>query len=93
MSGATNGSTLTVIGREGCHLCEEATRIVRRVAADLGLRVRERDVDDSPELGRYSDLVPVVLIDDDLHQYWRIDEQQLRDALSPSARRRRWRGR
>lgn len=76
------GRVLTVIGRPGCHLCVDAERIVERVAADLGLAVVHRRVDEDPELARFGDLVPVVLIDGEPHQHWRIDEARLRSALT-----------
>ena len=93
MNNPTNGATLTVISRVDCHLCDEARRIVRLVAKDLALVVLERDVDECEELQKYTDLVPVVLIGDDPHQHWRIDERQLRAALLPPAKGRWWRRR
>ncbi len=73
---------LTLITRPGCHLCEDARDVVRRVAEDTGVGWVERNVDDDPELrARYTDEVPVVLVDGAQHTFWHVDEQRLRSAL------------
>ena len=70
---------LTLISRDGCHLCEEAERVLDRIGAPW-----ERvDVDDSIELVRdYGDRVPVLLLDGREHGYWRIEEDRLRRDLA-----------
>lgn len=79
---------ITLIGRDGCHLCDDAREVVRRVADDTGTDWAEVSVDDDPDLRReYSEQVPVVLVDGAQHTFWRVDEQRLRDALTG---RRRW---
>ena len=49
-------------------------------SARLWLQVRDVDADPA-DLARWSDKVPVVLLDDVEHAYWRIDERVLRSAL------------
>lgn len=72
-----------LIGRRGCHLCDEARDVVRRVTAELGTSFTEVDVDTDDELrAAYSDQVPVVLVDGRQHDFWRVDERRLRAALS-----------
>jgi hypothetical protein len=79
---------LTLIGREGCHLCDEARAVVAVVAAETGAGWEERDVDADPEWAlEYGDRVPVLLLDGQEHAYWRVDETRLRAAL---AGQRRW---
>ena len=68
--------------RRGCSLCDAAKPAVARAAADAGVAFEVRDVDADPEdLARWSDRVPVVLLDGELHAYWRVDEASLRRAL------------
>ena len=75
-------STVVLVTRAGCTLCAEAEPVVARAAADAGVPLEVRDVDASPDdLRRWSDKVPVVLLDDVEHAYWRIDEKVLRKAL------------
>jgi hypothetical protein len=51
-------------GRPGCHLCEEARAVIRRVAAVHPLALSERNIEESDELLRaYLERIPVVCID------------------------------
>ena len=74
--------TVTLIGKPGCHLCDDAREVVLRVAADLGSAVEERDITQDAELHRqYWEQIPVVLVDGAQHDFWRVDEGRLRRAL------------
>ncbi|WAL39066.1 glutaredoxin family protein [Brevibacterium sp. BRM-1] len=73
---------LTLITREGCHLCAEAAPIVAQEAAARGLSVAVRDVDADPDLlARYDWEVPVVLIGGRQHSFHRVDRRRLAAAL------------
>jgi glutaredoxin len=73
---------ITLLGKPGCHLCDEARAVVARVAEDLGVPWEERSILDDEELmAEYSEEIPVVLIDGRQHTFWRVDEQRLRAAL------------
>jgi Glutaredoxin-like domain (DUF836) len=73
---------VTLLTRPGCHLCADARAVVARVAADLGVPWEERDVTASADdLARYSDMIPVTLIDGVQHDFWRVSEERLRAAL------------
>jgi glutaredoxin len=72
-----------LLARDGCHLCDDARRLVERVTAAAGVRWTETDVDADPGLrAEFGDLVPVVRVDGKEIGYWRIDEGRLRRALS-----------
>ena len=60
-----------VYTRIGCHLCEEAERVVRSEQAAGGFRLELVDIDRDPELvRRYGVRVPVVAVDgQDLFEY------------------------
>jgi glutaredoxin len=74
--------TVELLAREGCHLCDDARRLVQRVAAETGTGWTEIDVDTDPRLrAEFGDLVPVVRVDGKELGYWRIDEAKLRRAL------------
>ena len=62
---------VTLYTRAGCHLCEEAERVVRAEQADGGFRLELVDIDRDPELvRRYGVRVPVVAVDgQDLFEY------------------------
>ena len=78
---------VTLYGRAGCHLCEEARAVVARVCADLGEDFVEVDIDTDPALlDRYGEEIPVTLVDGWQHDFWRVDEQRLRAALTGTGR-------
>ena len=41
---------ITLIGRPGCHLCDDARAVVEQVATELDVGWEERSMDDDPEL-------------------------------------------
>jgi glutaredoxin len=55
---------LTLYTRTGCHLCEEAERVLRAEQAAAGFGLELVDIDRDPELARrYGVRVPVVAVD------------------------------
>jgi glutaredoxin len=80
---APSDHQVTLITRAGCHLCEDAEQLLRRLAGELAFGYREVDVDASPVLqDEFSDRVPVILIDGKEHGYWRVEEPRFRRALA-----------
>jgi hypothetical protein len=75
---------VTLLGKPGCHLCDDAREALTRVLADFpGVAFQERSILDDPELlDAYAEEIPVVLIDDRVHTIWRVDEARLRRALA-----------
>ncbi|GAA6524871.1 glutaredoxin family protein [Intrasporangium sp. DVR] len=73
---------VTLIGRPGCHLCDEAKVVIERVTSELGVAWEERSIDDDAELrSAYAEQIPVTLVDGRRHDFWRVDEARLRAAL------------
>jgi len=84
---------LTLIGKSGCHLCDEARVTVNAVvgvfraeytgvARHIQVNLVEHDILVDEELwNKYSEEVPVLLINGKVHNYWRIDPVRLRGAL------------
>jgi glutaredoxin len=73
---------VTLLSRPGCHLCEAARAVIARVAGELGIPWTERDITASQEdLRQYAEMIPVTLIDGVQHDFWRVDETRLRQAL------------
>ncbi|MDQ6649220.1 MAG: glutaredoxin family protein [Actinomycetota bacterium] len=74
---------LTLLTRPDCELCDEARRVLARVAAELGVPWDERDITASlADQVEYADRVPVILLDGVEHGYWRVEEARLRAALA-----------
>ncbi len=63
---------VTVIGRESCHLCDDATDLIESVLTDFhNVSLEKRLVEESSEwLEFYTDKVPVILIEGVEHGYW-----------------------
>ena len=76
--------TVTLIGKPGCHLCDDARAVVTEVLEGrAGVVLVERSIFDDAELhDRYWDEIPVVLIDDAVHTIYRVDAERLRAALA-----------
>ena len=76
-------TALTLIGKPGCHLCDDAREVVTRVLADFpDVSVDEVSIlDDEVLFERHVEEIPVVLIDGAVHTFWRVDEARLRAAL------------
>jgi len=73
---------VTLLSRPGCHLCEQAREVIERVTGELGATWSERDITLSEqELRDYGEMIPVTLIDGAQHDFWRVDERRLRQAL------------
>ncbi len=74
---------VVVLSRAGCHLCDDAERLVEAVCRDLGVSWRTVDVDDDPDLRlRFTDHVPVTFVDGRQIAQWFLDPDALRAALA-----------
>jgi len=81
-------TTLTLIGKPDCHLCDVASEIIDAVVAELPdaaaerIEIVEASIQDDPALYElWWEKIPVVLIDGELHAHWRLSADRLRDAL------------
>jgi glutaredoxin len=75
---------ITLIGKPGCHLCEDAEVVIQDVLADfegLVTLTKQNILDDEALFARYSEEIPVLLINGQVHNYWRIDPVRFREAL------------
>ncbi|WP_329622760.1 glutaredoxin family protein [Streptomyces sp. NBC_01255] len=74
--------TVTLIGKPGCHLCDDARAVIETVCAETGARWEEKDITRDEELYRaYWEQIPVVLVDGEQHTFWRVDPGRLRREL------------
>jgi len=72
-----------LLSKPQCHLCDEARAVVSAVCAELGQPWTERSIMDDPALyDEFWERIPVVLVDDRVVQFWRVDPVLLRGALS-----------
>jgi coenzyme F420-reducing hydrogenase gamma subunit len=76
---------LTLIGKPGCHLCDDAEVVINKVLADFADRAEVTKLnilEDESLFARYSEEIPVLLINGKVHNYWHIDPERLREALN-----------
>lgn len=73
---------VTVISRTGCHLCEIAIDKINSVKDELDFELEIKLVNDLPELEQeYGEQVPVIMIDNKIHDYWRVDIDRFTKAI------------
>jgi glutaredoxin len=69
---------VTLYGKPGCHLCDEAREVVQRVRADHPFELREVDVSLDPQLYReYGERIPVLALDGEELFEFHIEEAAL----------------
>lgn len=74
---------VTLLGKPGCHLCDDARAIIERVAGELGATWEERDITaDEEDYAKYWEMIPVTFVDGVQLDFWRVDEARLRAALT-----------
>jgi glutaredoxin len=73
---------VTLYGKPGCHLCDDARAVVERVRADHPFELREVDVSLDPVLLReYGERIPVLAVDgEELFDYF-VEEAVLVERL------------
>lgn len=73
---------VTVISRTGCHLCEIAIDKINSVKDELKFELEIKLINDLPELEQeYGEQVPVIMIDNKIHDYWRVDIERFAKAI------------
>jgi glutaredoxin len=83
--------SLTLIGKPGCHLCDNAREVITSVVADLGsaasVELDEKSILDDADLHeKYVEEIPVVLINGRVHNIYRVDPARLKNALLEAAK-------
>jgi glutaredoxin len=89
---------LTLLGKPGCHLCDDARAAIQEVLADFQIAnpaavvsvIEKNILDDEALRIKYFEEIPVLLIDGKVHNYWRIDKTRLAKALDASISRPRF---
>jgi glutaredoxin len=74
---------VTLYGKPGCHLCDDARAIVSQVCAELGVTWSEIDITQDERLFQeYGEQIPVTFVDGRQHDFWRVDPVRLKKALT-----------
>jgi glutaredoxin len=79
---------VTLYGRPGCHLCDDALLVLERVRAEHEFALETVNIEDDDALFRaYLERIPVVSIDGDEVYDYHVDEADLRSRLARVGRR------
>jgi hypothetical protein len=79
---AAPGPRVALVGKPGCHLCDDARVVIERVCAETGEEYAEVSIYDDLEMADlYWEQIPVTLVDGVQHASWRVDAARLRAAL------------
>ena len=63
-----------IYSRTGCHLCEIAIDQINSVRNEKNFQVEIKLIDGNRDLEeKYGEQVPVIFIDEKIHDYWRVD--------------------
>jgi hypothetical protein len=83
MSGAGE-PRVVVVTKAGCHLCDDAVTVVAAVCDCLDVAWATRDLAtvEPAQRAHWTELIPVVLVDGDVHDVFSVDADRLRAALS-----------
>ncbi|MFM7139684.1 MAG: glutaredoxin family protein [Actinomycetes bacterium] len=73
---------IKVLVKPGCHLCDEAIKVITEVSSELNESFEVVEIQDNPELmHQYAEEIPVTFVDDKQHDFWRVDKERLKKAL------------
>ena len=73
---------VTIIGRPGCHLCDVAEDVIKDLISESEIEFEKLSILDDPKLAaRYSEEIPVILIDGKGHDIVRVDEKRFLNAI------------
>ena len=82
----TSPARVTLYSRPGCHLCDDARAVVAAVCEELGESFAEVDITAGPDADAlaeaYGEEIPVTFVDGRQHDFWRVDADRLRAALT-----------
>ena len=70
---------ITIMSKPGCHLCEEAKKIVSHVVGDHAtVLIEEVNILENPDLhDQYKDVIPVIMVDGVERFRQRVDPDKL----------------
>ena len=74
---------VSIYSRSNCHLCEVALGVLEGIRDELNFQITKILIDKNPELEeKYGEQVPVILINGQPHDFFRVDPERFRLAIS-----------
>jgi glutaredoxin len=73
---------VTIYSRQGCHLCDDAFNALESMREELNFEIDLINIDEDAELVKlYSDQVPVIHINGEHHDFYKVDPVRFRSSL------------
>jgi len=80
---------ITIFSRHGCHLCEVAEATLTELKEELDFEIEVNFIDGDVELEKlYGNEVPVIHIDGEHHDFYRVDSERFKSSLEKHRQRR-----
>jgi glutaredoxin len=74
---------VSIYSRSNCHLCEVALAVLEEIRNELDFQITKILIDGKPELEeKYGEQVPVILINGQPHDFFRVEPERFRLAIS-----------
>jgi glutaredoxin len=81
-------TTVTIYSRLGCHLCDDAEKVLESLREELNFEIEVINIDEDAELVKlYSDQVPVIHIDGIHHDFYKVDPLRFKSSLEKHRQR------
>ena len=78
---------VTIYSRSGCHLCDVALTDIEKFKNEFDFEIKKILIDGNVELEKkYGEEVPVILINEKPHDFYKIDTERFRDAMKKEFR-------
>ena len=78
---------VTVYSRHGCHLCEDAVKTLDGMREELAFEIEIIYIDGDAELEKlYGNEVPVIHINGEHHDFYKVDPERFRSSLEKHRR-------
>jgi glutaredoxin len=79
---------ITIFSRHGCHLCEVAEATLTELKEELDFEIEVNFIDGDVELEKlYGNEVPVIHIDGEHHDFYRVDPERFKSSLEKHRQR------
>ena len=78
---------VTIYSRHGCHLCEDAIATLESMREELAFTIDVIYIDGNSELEKlYGNEVPVIHINGEHHDFYKVDPERFRSSLEKHRR-------
>jgi len=74
---------VSIYSRANCHLCEQALEVLEQIVVEIPFAITKILIDGDKELEeKYGEQVPVILINVEPHDFFRVDPKRFKAALA-----------